>query len=46
MGTVLFASETWVPSFSEVLLYLGAGYLIVAALFTAGYIYFERRLEI
>jgi ABC-type transport system involved in multi-copper enzyme maturation permease subunit len=42
----LFAGEIWVPSFSEVLLYLGAGYLIVAALFIVGYIYFDRRLEI
>jgi len=46
MGAVGFASETWVPSFSEVLLYLGAGYLIVAAIFVVGYVYFERRLEI
>jgi ABC-type transport system involved in multi-copper enzyme maturation permease subunit len=46
MGAVGFASETWVPSFSEVLLYLGAGYLLVAAIFIAGYIYFDRRLEI
>ena len=46
MGMVGFAPETWVPSFSEVLLYLGAGYLIVAALFVVGYVYFERRLEI
>jgi len=46
MGAVDFAPKTWLPSFSEVLLYLGAGYLIVAAIFTAGYIYFDRRLEI
>jgi ABC-type transport system involved in multi-copper enzyme maturation permease subunit len=46
MGALGFPSETWVPSFSEVLLYLGAGYLIVAAIFTAAYIYFDRRLEI
>jgi len=46
MGAVGFASEAWVPSFSEVLLYLGAGYLIVAAIFVVGYVYFERRLEI
>ena len=48
MGTsgFLFGGETWVPSFSEVLLYLGAGYLIVAVLFIVGYIYFDRRLEI
>jgi ABC-type transport system involved in multi-copper enzyme maturation permease subunit len=37
---------TWVPSFSEVLLYLGAGYLLVAVLFVVGYAYFDRRLEI
>ena len=42
----LIAEETWVPSFSEVLLYLGAGYLIVAVLFVVGYVYFDRRLEI
>lgn len=46
MGAVGFASGTWVPTFSEVLLYLGAGYLIVAATFIAGYAYFDRRLEI
>jgi len=48
MGTpgFLLGEETWVPSFSEVLLYLGAGYLIVAALFVVGYVYFDRRLEI
>jgi ABC-type transport system involved in multi-copper enzyme maturation permease subunit len=46
MGAVGFAPETWFPSFSEVLLYLGAGYLIVAVLFVVGYAYFDRRLEI
>jgi ABC-type transport system involved in multi-copper enzyme maturation permease subunit len=46
MGTVGFDPGIWVPSFSQVLLYLGAGYLIVAALFVAGYAYFDRRLEI
>jgi len=48
MGTsgFLFGGETWVPSFSEVLLYLWAGYLIVAVLFIVSYIYFDRRLEI
>jgi ABC-type transport system involved in multi-copper enzyme maturation permease subunit len=43
----LFLAEgMWVPTFSEVILYLGAGYLIVAAIFTAAYLYFERRLGI
>jgi ABC-type transport system involved in multi-copper enzyme maturation permease subunit len=46
MGTPGFASKTWVPSFSEARLYLGAGYLLVAAIFIAGYFYFDRRLEI
>lgn len=41
-----FGEEIWVPSFSEVLLYLGAGYLIVAAIFIIGYVYFDRRLGI
>ena len=48
LGTpgLFFAEEIWVPTFSEVLLYLGAGYLIVAAIFIVGYVYFERRLGI
>jgi ABC-type transport system involved in multi-copper enzyme maturation permease subunit len=41
-----FVREVWVPTFSEVLLYLGAGYLIVASVFAIGYIYFDRRLGI
>jgi ABC-type transport system involved in multi-copper enzyme maturation permease subunit len=41
-----FAKEIWVPSFSEVLLYLGAGYLLVAVIFVVGYVYFDRRLGI
>ncbi len=46
MDTSGFVPQTWVPNFSEALLYLGAGYLLVAAIFIAGYIYFDRRLEI
>jgi ABC-type transport system involved in multi-copper enzyme maturation permease subunit len=46
IGTSGFVPQTWVPSFSEVVLYLGAGYLLVAAIFIGGYIYFDRRLEI
>jgi ABC-type transport system involved in multi-copper enzyme maturation permease subunit len=42
----LFREEVWVPSFSEALLYLVTGYLIVAAIFIVGYIYFDRKLEI
>jgi hypothetical protein len=39
-------SSVWVPSFSEVLLYLGAAYILVAIIFLLGYVYFERRLGI
>lgn len=48
LGTsgLFLAEEMWVPTFSEVLLYLAAGYLIVAAVFTVAYLYFERRLGI
>jgi ABC-type transport system involved in multi-copper enzyme maturation permease subunit len=34
----------WTPTFTEVLLYLGASYLIVASLFLLGYLYFCRRM--
>ena len=36
--------ELWTPTFSEVLLYIGASYVIVAFLFFLGYLYFSRRL--
>lgn len=39
-----YVSELWTPAFSEVLLYIGAGYVIVAFLFFLGYLYFCRRL--
>jgi len=41
-----YAKEIWTPSFSEVLLYLGAGYLIVAFVFAIAYVFFDRRLGI
>ncbi|MGD8544758.1 MAG: hypothetical protein PVH12_01165 [Candidatus Bathyarchaeota archaeon] len=41
---VPFGNEIWVPTFSEVLLYTGASYAIVAVLFALGYFYFSRRL--
>jgi ABC-type transport system involved in multi-copper enzyme maturation permease subunit len=41
---VPFSSEVWVPTFTEVLLYTGASYVIVALLFALGYFYFSRRL--
>lgn len=37
-------SELWTPAFSEVLLYIGASYVIVAFVFFLGYLYFCRRL--
>jgi len=46
LGTLGFTHGIWVPSFSEVLLYLLAGYLLVAVVFTIGYVYFKRRLRI
>ena len=47
LGTILgFTHKIWVPSFSEVLLYLLAGYLLVALVFTIGYVYFKRGLRI
>jgi len=36
--------ELWMPTFSEVLLYTGASYVIVISLFIIGYFYFSRRL--
>jgi hypothetical protein len=39
-----FGSELWTPTFSEVLLYIGASYVIVAFLFFLGYLYFSRKL--
>lgn len=36
----------WAPTLSEVLLYVGASYAIVASLFALGYIYFSRRLNL
>ena len=46
LGTQGFSSGIWVPSFSEVLLYLLAGYLLVAVVFIIGYVYFKRGLRI
>ncbi len=39
-----FGNELWTPVFSEVLLFLGTSYAIVAFLFFLGYYYFIRRL--
>jgi len=39
-------SGIWVPSFSEVLFYVGAAYVLVGLVFLVGFIYFDRRLGI
>lgn len=41
-----FTREIWTPTFTEVLLYIVAGYLIVAIIFILAYAYFDWRLEI
>jgi len=40
------AERAWIPTFSEVLLYLGASYLLMGAVFVIAYAYFERRLGV
>lgn len=42
----LHAHVFWAPSFSEVLLYIGAGYGVTAFLFFLTYLFFCRRLNI
>jgi len=46
VGTLGLSSQTWVPSFSEALLYVSAGYLLVAVVFIIAYVYFKRSLRI
>lgn len=41
-----FGSQLWTPTFTEVLAYVGASYVIVALLFFVGYLYFSRRLNL
>jgi len=41
-----YSTELWTPTFSEVLLYVGASYAVVAFLFFLGYRYFSRRLDL
>jgi len=43
-ASVPVGGELWTPTFSEVLIYTGASYVIVAFLFFLGYLYFSRRL--
>ncbi len=39
------AQEIWIPELGEAILYVGAGYGLVATAFVLGYVYFSRRLE-
>jgi ABC-type transport system involved in multi-copper enzyme maturation permease subunit len=41
-----FSTTSWAPTFSQVLLSVGASYVIIAALFSLGYYYFSRRLNL
>jgi hypothetical protein len=41
----MFAEELWVPTLGEAVIYTILGYVLVALVFAAGYIYFSRRLE-
>jgi len=38
--------SVWAPTLSEVLVYIGVSYVIVASLFVLGYVYFSRRLNL
>ena len=38
--------DFWTPAFSEIMLYIGVSYAVVASLFIIGYIYFSRRLNL
>ena len=38
--------NVWTPAFSEVILYIGVSYIVVASLFILGYIFFSRRLNL
>jgi len=43
---LLGGSELWAPTFTEVLLYIGASYMVVAFLFSVAYLYFSRRFNL
>lgn len=45
-GVSSYYSTIWTPTFSDVLLYTGASYVIVALVFVLGYVYFSRRLNL
>jgi ABC-type transport system involved in multi-copper enzyme maturation permease subunit len=39
-------SQVWTPTFSEVVIYVGASYAIVLSLFLLAYFYFSRRMNL
>ncbi len=41
-----FPEELWVPTLNGALMYVGACYALVTLVFIAGFLYFERRLEV
>lgn len=43
---MVYLTEFWAPTFSEVLLSVGASYVIVAVLFLINYYYFSKRLSL
>lgn len=45
-STLSTFSLTWAPTFSDVLLTIGASYVIAGVLFALGYYYFSRRLNL
>jgi len=46
LGAPSYYFGNWIPSFSDVLVYVGAAYVLVALVFLLGYVYFDRRLGI
>jgi len=46
LGFTPSGKKVWTPTFSEVLIYIGAAYLVVAIVFAFAYFYFDRRLGI
>jgi len=46
LPTVIGTTALWVPTFDEVLVYVGGCYVITAVLFLISYVYFSRRLNL
>jgi ABC-type transport system involved in multi-copper enzyme maturation permease subunit len=47
-GQVLgsLSSQSWIPGFSDVILYLVAAYTVIAAVFVVAYMYFDRKFGV